>query len=152
MTDEGQVLYDSAVIVDYLDSLHDGPKLIPAAGPDRYAALRIAALADGMMDAVILLFSELVRRPPELHWDYWDARMRDKVARSLDALDGDAAGFDAARPDVAQIGAGVGVGWIDFRHETLGIDWRAGRPTLAAWFDAFGRRPSMTASVPVAHA
>ena len=70
VTDTGQVLYDSPVIVEYLDSLHDGPKLIPPSGEEWFETLRIAALADGMMDAVILLYSELVRSPKDLQWDY----------------------------------------------------------------------------------
>ena len=152
VTDDGQVLYDSPVIVEYLDSLHDGPKLIPPSGRERFEALRIAALADGMMDAVILLFSELTRRPPELHWPYWDARMRGTVARSLDALEGDAAGFDPDLPDVAQITTACGLGWIEFRLSVLGIDFREGHPVLSAWFDRFSQRPSMQGSMPVAHA
>ncbi|MFK7944653.1 MAG: glutathione S-transferase family protein [Paracoccaceae bacterium] len=151
ITDEGQLLYDSPVIVEYLDSLHDGPKLIPASGTERFEALRIAALADGMMDAVILLFAELTRRPPELHWQFWDDRMRGTVARSLDALEQDAAGFDPARPDVAQISTAVGLGWIEFRLSVIGIDFRDGHPKLSEWFDAFSERASMQGSMPKAH-
>ena len=128
VTDDGMVLYDSPVVVEYLDSLHDGPKLIPPPGPARWQALRIAALADGMMDAVILLFSELTRRPPELHWQFWDDRMRGTVARSLDALEQDAAGFDPAHPDIAQISTATGLGWIEFRLKVLGIDFRRRAP------------------------
>lgn len=151
ITDEGQVLYDSPVIVEYLDSLHDGPKLIPASGPKRFDQLRIAALADGMMDAIILLFSELTRRPPELRWQFWGDRMRGTAARSLDALEGDAAGFDPEKPDIAQISTATGLGWVEFRLDTLGIDFRDGHPTLSAWFDAFSKRPSMQSSLPKAH-
>lgn len=150
-TDDGQVLYDSRVIVEYLDTLHGGDKLIPPFGPARFEALRVAALGDGMMEAVILLFSELQRRPPELHWDYWDQRMRSKVARALDALNADCSHFDADAPDLAQITAACGVGWIEFRRDILGIDTAAGRPDLAAWFQAFSARPSMRSSMPVAH-
>jgi glutathione S-transferase len=151
VTDTGQVLYDSPVIVEYLDSLHDGPKLIPPSGEERFETLRVAALADGMMDAVILLYSELVRRPKNLHWDYWDNRQRNTVDRSLTALEADAAAFDPDRPDTAQITAACGVGWIEFRIEILGINWREGRPTLSAWFDTFSQRASMQNSMPVAH-
>ena len=151
ITDEGQGLYDSRVIVEYLDSLHDSRKLIPASGRERFEQLRISALADGMMDAVILLFSELTRRPPELHWQYWDDRMRGTVARSLDALEADAARFDLDRPDIAQISTAVGVGWIEFRIELLGIDFRDGHPVLSDWFDAFSKRPSMQLSMPKSH-
>ena len=152
ITDDGQVLYDSQVIVEYLDSIHDGPKLIPPSGSGRFEQLRISSLAHGMMDAVILLFSELTRRPPELHWQYWDDRMRGTVARSLDALEEDAAGFDAGRPDLAQVTTACAVGWIEFRLEVLGIDFRAGHPVLSEWFNAFSERASMQNSMPVAHA
>lgn len=152
ITDDGQVLYDSPVIVEYLDTLHDGAKLIPEAGPERFEMLRIAALADGMMDAVILLFSELTRRPEELHWDYWDDRMRNTVARSLRELEQDAKSFDPARPDIAQITTACGVGWIEFRLETIGIEFRDGHPILSQWFDRFSERESMKASMPRAHA
>lgn len=148
VTDEGQVLYDSPVIVEYLDTLHDRAKLIPLHGRERFEVLRISALADGMMDAAILLFSELVRRPKELHWDYWDDRQRNTVGRSLDALETDAGTFDAAKCDLAQITTACGVGWIEFRKETLGIDFREGRPQLSVWFDAFSERPSMKNSMP----
>jgi glutathione S-transferase len=151
ITDDGQTIYDSPVIIDYFDSLHDGPKLIPAKGQERYEVLRIAALADGMMDAVILLFSELTRRPEELHWDFWDDRMRGTVARSLDALETDASSFDASQPDLGQITTACGVGWIEFRIETLGIDFREGHQTLSRWFDEFSERESMKNSMPVAH-
>jgi glutathione S-transferase len=152
VTDNGQVLYDSPVIVEYLDSLHDGKKLIPPSGEERFEILRVSALADGMMDAVILLYSELVRRPKDLHWDYWDNRQRNTVARSLDALEQDVTSFDLAHCDMAQITTGCGVGWIEFRKEILGVDWRTGRPNLAKWFDQFSQRPSMQNSMPVAHA
>ena len=151
VTDEGQVLYDSKVIVEYLDSLHGGQKLIPMHGQERFECLRISALADGMMDAVILLFSELTRRPEELHWDFWDNRMRATVARSLDALEKDAESFNPDQPDMAQISAAVGIGWIDFRTETIGVDWKTGHPTLVGWFDTFSQRPSMRNSMPVTH-
>jgi len=151
VTDSGQTIYDSPVIIDYFDSIHDGAKLIPATGPERYDVLRIAALADGMMDAVILLFSELTRRPKELHWDFWDDRMRNTVARSLDALETDAETFDPSKPDLAQITTACGVGWIEFRLEVLGIDFRDGHPTLSTWFDKFSKRESMKNSMPKAH-
>ena len=150
VTDDGQVLYDSRVIFEYLDSLHDGQKLIPPSGAERFEQLRIAALAEGMMDAVILLFSEVTRRPKELHWPYWDDRQRGKVATALATLDDDALAFDPARADVAQITTACACGWIAFRREILGIDFRDGHPALSAWFDAFSQRPSMQASLPKA--
>ena len=149
-TASGQLLYDSRVIVEYLDSLHDGAKLIPE-GPERFEMFRIASLGDGMMEAMILLFSELQRRPGELHWPYWGDRMRTKVIHALDQLDKDAAGFDPEKPDLAQITAAVGVAWLAFRDDILQIDFKIGRPRLAAWFETFSARPSMQQTQPVAH-
>ena len=137
VTNSGQLLYDSRVIVEYLDSLHDGAKLIPE-GSARF-------------ETMILLFSELQRRPSELHWPYWDDRMRTKVIHALDQLEKDAAGFDPEKPDLAQITAAVGVAWMAFRESILHIDFKAGHPRLAAWFEAFSARPSMQNTIPVAH-
>ena len=150
VTNSGQLLYDSRVIVEYLDSLHDGAKLIPE-GSARFETFRIASLGDGMMEAMILLFSELQRRPSELHWPYWDDRMRTKIIHALDQLEKDAAGFDPEKPDLAQITAAVGVAWMAFRESILHIDFKAGHPRLAAWFEAFSARPSMQNTIPVAH-
>ena len=54
LTDDGAVLYDSRVVCEYLDSLHDGPKMFPAGGPARWTALRRQAEGDGIMDAGVL--------------------------------------------------------------------------------------------------
>lgn len=151
VTSEGRLLYDSRVIVEHLDSLSDKAALIPADHDGRMECLRVASLGDGLMEAMILLYSELERRPRDLHWRYWDDRMREKVDRALDRLEIDARSFDAARPDLAQITAACGVGWLGFREKILGIDALKGRPTLARWFAAFARRPSMVNTVPVAH-
>ena len=79
--DDGEVLYDSPVICDYLDSLHDSEPLIPAAGPARWAALRQQALADGILDAAILRMIETTRRPEALRWAGWSERQRLKIVR-----------------------------------------------------------------------
>ncbi len=150
-TDAGQLIYDSRVIVEYLDGLHARAKLIPQAGTARFEAFRIAALADGMMEAMILLFSELQRRPSELHWPYWDDRMRSKVTHALDQLEKDAARFDPEKPDLAQITTASGVAWLAFRYDILGIEFQTGRPRLTDWFEAFSARRSMSETVPVAH-
>jgi len=67
VTDDGQVLFDSPVICEYLDGLATGRKLFPAAGPARWAALRQQALGDGILDAVILCRYELTR-PEDRRW------------------------------------------------------------------------------------
>src|SRR5271169_1610545 len=85
-TDNGLVLYDSPVICEYLDSLHEGPKLFPAAGEKRWIALRQQALGDGIMEAAILARYESIR-PKEVQWTDWiEAQLR-KVRGALAALE-----------------------------------------------------------------
>ncbi len=143
--DDGASLYDSPVICEYLDALAGGGMLVPAAGPARWDVLRTQALADGILDAAILVFYERQFRPAELHWDAWLAGQTQKALQGLDALEAQAAGFSAA-PDVGQIAAACALGWLEFRAP-FG-DVRAGRPALTAWFERFSSRPSMAATAP----
>lgn len=149
LTDDGHAIYDSAVILDYLDRQHGGDLMIPASDPVRTDVLTRAALADGAMEAVILLFAELTRRPEELQWDFWVDRQTTKVARSLDAMNAHPAIKNTQLSDAGAIGFACCVGWIDFRGDILNIDWRTGRPALASWFDEISKRPSMQQTVPV---
>ena len=71
VTDDGAALYDSRVICEYLDSLHDGPKMFPPAGPARWRALRRQAEGDGIMDAAVLARYETFLRPKERRWPEW---------------------------------------------------------------------------------
>jgi glutathione S-transferase len=148
VTDDAGPLYDSGVICEYLDSLHDGPKVIPANGAARWRALRIQALANGVLDAAVLVFYEKNMRPAALHWPEWIEGQLEKARQGLDALEREAATFDAAasRADLAQICAAVAIGWLEFRG--LMGDVRAGRPTLAAWYEKFSERASMKATIP----
>ena len=145
VTDEGEALYDSVVICEYLDSLHDGTKFFPANGAARWRALRQHALANGILDAAILAMLENKRRPEELRWDAWSTRQTDKITRGLDKLENEAADLGAA-PDIATITVGCALGYLDFRFPDLG--WRGSRPALAAWYESFSQRPSFQATVP----
>src|ERR1700758_2890484 len=73
VTDGGEALFDSRVICEYLDTLHDGRKLIPAADGERWRVLRLQALGDGILDAGIITRYELVLRPAEKQWGDWIA-------------------------------------------------------------------------------
>jgi len=152
VTEDGTAIYDSGVIVDYLDRQHGGPRLLPDKDPERTNILCRMALADGAMEAIILVFSELTRRPENLQWDYWIDRQQNKVHKSLDAMEADPvnrAGTD--RFDLGHIATACCVGWIEFRGEMLGVNWREGRPQLEQWFDEVSQRESMRLTVPVAH-
>ena len=145
VTDAGEALYDSPVICEYLDSLHDGEKLFPATGEARWRALRLQALGDGVLDAALLVVME-GRRPEESERSPgFVAFQKRKIGDALDALEGDAGELGAAF-DIAAITVGCALGYLDFR---LGEDgWRTGRPGLAAWYEDDAKRPSMAASAP----
>ncbi len=147
VTDEGEALYDSSVITEYLDSLNPGRKLIPASGPARWRAKRVEALADGMTDAGILVRYELAMRPADKQWADWIAGQTAKVNQALDLLEQEVASF-AAEPDVGQIAVACSLGWLEFRKPCG--EMRPGRAKLFAWYDAFCKRPSMVATVPKA--
>jgi glutathione S-transferase len=145
ITDEGAVLYDSPVICEYLDGLATGRHVFPAPGPARWLALRQQALADGILDAGVLRFLEL-RRPEPERSAAWIERQVTKMIRGLDALEAEAASFPVAEATIGHVTVGCLIGWLDFRVAEM--DWRAGRRTLAQWYEGFAQRPSMLATVP----
>lgn len=145
VTDDGLVLYDSRVCCEYLDGLHDGPKMFPAAGPARWTALRRQAEADGILDAGVITRYETFLRPKERQWDEWVRNQKLKMSRALDALENEAVDFGDA-VDIGMIAIGCALGYLDFRYAA--DDWRAGRPKLAAWYEKFAERPSMTETAP----
>lgn len=144
LTDDGQTLYDSPVICEYLDSLGAG-RLFPASGPERWRALQQQALADGILDASILAMLESRRRPQEYCWNDWVDRQKSSVARSVDALEHEVSSF-GDQLTIGQIAAGCALGYLDFRFAE--DDWRRDHPILAAWYEGFAARPAMTATIP----
>ncbi len=145
LAEDGVALYDSPVICEYLDSLHGGRRLIPAAGAARWRTLRVQALTDGILDASVLTFYERSMRPAELQWPQWLGGQVEKAKQGLDALEREVASF-GGEVDLGQICAAVTVGWLEFR-DVLG-DIRAGRPALTAWYERFRARESMKATEP----
>ena len=106
--EDGTVLFDSRVILEYLDHRAGGGQIIPTAASARFAALRLQALADGIMDASILLVYEGRWRPPEQHEPKWVDLQAGKVARALAALEAAPPALDCdarCRPDRARLRA-----------------------------------------------
>ncbi len=143
VTDDGMILFDSRVIVEYLDALASGGRLIPAAGPARWQTLTDQALADGLLDAALLERYETSLRPADKLWPAWRDGQHDKVIKALDRMEQSAAGF-APRVDVGTIAAACALAYVDFRFADLG--WRSGRPRLTGWFAVFATRAAMTAT------
>ncbi|MCS6878043.1 MAG: glutathione S-transferase [Geminicoccaceae bacterium] len=143
--DDGTALYDSRVICEYLDGLHAGPRLFPPEGPARFAALRLQALADGMLDTAVGLRYETFLRPETFRWPEWIAAQKLKITRALDRLEGECEGF-GERIDIGTLALACALGYLDFRFAE--DRWRDGRPRLAAWYARMAARPSMVATVP----
>ena len=143
---DGNVLYDSRVILDYLDHQHVGNPLIPRDGSARWRRLTLASMADGIMDASVTVRYELVLRAPEKHWDEWLDAQRDKIRRALAFLESDAIAELTSHFDVAAISVACALGYIDLRHPDL--DWRTANPQLANWYFEVSQRPSMVVTMP----
>jgi glutathione S-transferase len=143
--DDGSTLYDSRVILEYLDHLAGGGKIIPTEPKARFDALRLQALADGLMDASILIVYEGRYRSAEKHEEKWLELQAGKVDRALAALEASPPGLDSP-PDVGQISLACALGYREFRFPgTL----RKSCPKLSAWLEDFARRvPSYAATTP----
>lgn len=144
IADDGTVYVESDMICAYLDSLHDGPKLIPAEGPARWRVLRLQALADGILDSAVDRVKE-TRRPEDKQWDGMHQRRRVGTERTLDLLESEAGALGGGA-DAGTIALGCALGYLDLRFPDEA--WRGGRPRLAAWHETFSARPSMRASEP----
>ena len=143
---DGSTLFDSPVIVEYLDSLKT-PALIPASGEPRWQVLRMQALADGLLDATVARMLEL-RRPPEQQAAATVQKQETKVARGLDWAETQVRGKNYLvdnRLTAADISLAVALDYIDFRYAH---DWRSRCPQLAAWLKGMNARPSMATTRP----
>lgn len=144
VTDGGEFLYDSRVIAEYLDSLHDGVKIFPPVGGSRWTALRRQALADGIMDAALLGVYEKLR-PETEQSATWIVKLKSKVFQGLAVLEEEAEEFGDAF-DIGLLAIGCALGYLDLRYAA--DNWRAEHPALADWFENFSARPSMMATAP----
>ncbi|MBX3513023.1 MAG: glutathione S-transferase family protein [Xanthobacteraceae bacterium] len=131
--EDGSVLFDSPVILEYLDSLAGGGKIIPRDGKPRWDTLRLHATADGIMDAALLQVYEKRFRPEE-HWvAKWTDYQAEKITRALDVLEASPPSLPAT-PDIGHIALACALGYLDLRFEGK---WRADYPKLVAWLDDF---------------
>jgi glutathione S-transferase len=138
-------LFDSRVILEYLDHLAGGGKIIPRDAAARFTTLRLQALCDGILDASILQVYEGRWRPPEKHESKWTDYQAGKVARGLAALEAAPPLIDTI-PTVGQITLACALGYRDFRFQGA---WRADHPRLVAWLDRFAAQvPAFAETTP----
>lgn len=144
--DDGDVLFDSPVIVEYLDALKP-PALLAVSGATRWETLRWQALADGMLDATVSRLLESRRPAPQQSVENI-RRQEEKIARSLryaeDRLHG-GSWLVSDRFSLADLVMAVALEYIDFRYPH---DWRGRHPRLATWLAAVSARPSLVETRP----
>ncbi len=143
--EDGTTLYDSRVIVEYLDYLAGGGKLIPPASKERFEVLTLQALADGVMDAALLQVYETRFRDEGKREPKWVEHQSGKVTRGLDSLEAHLPHLSPV-PTIGAIAVACALGYLDLR---FGGGWRTGRPRLTAWLDDFAARvPAFAVTTP----
>jgi glutathione S-transferase len=144
VTDDGETIFDSTVICEYLDA-RAGGILIPRDPPRRWRVLANHALAQGMCDAIILVRYETALRPETLRWHAWIDDQWDKIHTGLDWFERN--GDELAGPlDLAHLALGCLLGYLDFRWPEDG--WRERFPKTGAWFARLEARPSFAQTRP----
>jgi len=134
--DDKQVLFDSRVIVEYLDSIATASRIFIPGGNARYQDLTLSALADGMMDASLLQVYEIRKRPAEDRSQDWLDAQAEKVARSLEVLEADTPSTQDGIT-IGHISLACALGYLDLRFNG---DWRTNHPNLVSWLDGFAAR------------
>ena len=149
--DDGTALYDSRVIVEFLDNASPIARLIPEDNRERVAVRRWEALADGITDAGILVRYESLR-PKNEQSAAWVGKQSARMQRSLVQMQsdlGEKLWCVGDRYTLADIAVGCCLGWLGFR-KPAGIDWRAEYPGLAKHYDKLMERPAFADTVPSA--
>lgn len=130
--DDGAAVYDSRVIAEWIDD-HAGGGIVLPEGKGRFGALTLQALADGMMDASILMVYEGRYRPEALHFQPWLDYQMDKVRRAMNQLER-ALPSIVDTPHIGHIALACALGYLDFRFAR---DWRQDYPRLVSWLNEF---------------
>ena len=148
LLDDDTPLYDSRVIVEFLDNVSPIGRLIPEGNRERVGVRRWEALADGVIDAGALLRAETLR-PKKERSAAWMQRQRGKVERGLAEMAKDLADHawcHYGRYTLADIALGCCLGWLAFRHPAF--DWRAKYANLARHYDKLSERPAFAETAP----
>ena len=149
MLDDETALFDSRVIVEFLDNVSPFSRLIPDENRERIAVRRWEALADGIVDAGILVRYESLR-PASEQSAAWVERQKGKMERGLAAMSGELGDRSWCHGNgytLADIALGCCLGWLDFR-KPAGIEWRGRYPNLVRHFEKLMERPSFQDTVP----
>ena len=149
--DDGTALFDSRVIVEFLDSVSPIARLIPDDNRERVAVRRWEALADGSLDAGLLIRYESLR-PKKEQSAAWTGKQLGKLKRGLATIAaelGDKPFCHGERYTLADIAVGCCLGWVEFRKPG-GIEWRGAYPNLERFYDKLMERPAFADTAPKA--
>jgi glutathione S-transferase len=148
LLDDGRVVHDSKVIVEYLETLDRSPCLIPRDPLLRVAHKQIEATADGICDAVVLVVLERSRARPLQSTDWIERQMRKVQSGTQSLADelGSRQWFIGLEFGLADIAVGCMLGYLELRLPE--VDWRSRHPNLAAFAERIFARPSFVATVP----
>jgi len=147
--EDGGAVFDSRVIVEYLDTMTPIGKLIPQAGRERAEVRTWEALADGIVDAAILARLEATQRAPEQQSQKWLDRQMSKVNVGVKALSlglNDKPWCNGNAYTLADIATGCALGYLDFRFPQ--INWRSQYPNLGKLYEKLAARPSFIETTP----
>jgi len=148
LLDDETPLFDSRVIVEYIDNVTPNNKLFPAPNRERTEVKRWEALADGICDAAATTFLE-AKRPPEQQSKDWIERQREKITRSLEFMAeelGEKPFCVGTHFSMADIAAGTALGYLSFRFAD--INWQESHPNLGKLYTKLMQRPSFADTVP----
>lgn len=142
--ENGDTLFDSVLLLDYLDRSLDGPTLVPIEPGARLAALKIQALADGILEAAVRTSFEN-NRPDAEKSALWLSRWTRAIEQTIDVLEKSVSGWDQTL-DVGKIATGSALGYLSFRLPQL--HWEERAPKLAGWWQQIQTRPSFAQTAP----
>ena len=148
VTDDGGSLYDSRVIVEYLDTLSPVGRLLPQGNRDRTATKCWEAIGDGVLDAGVSIVVE-GRRPEHLRSEDWVNRQRKKIISALNAMERGVSPNHfcmGVNFSLADVSVGCALGFLDFRMPDL--NWRENHPNITALYERLMARPSFATTVP----
>lgn len=146
LTEKGEALPDSSLIIEYLQTRGRGLAALPR-GSKRWTCLRRQQVAEGTIDAAVAIVLEK-RRPESIIYTAFLDRQAGIIQRSLDLLNLETSALSNDAPSVVEITAGVALAYLDFRLPYL--EWRKNHEALAQWFAQFSQRPSMQKTQPSA--
>ena len=141
--DDGEPIYDSLTICEYLDDLEGGGRMFPASGRARWTTLTRHALGNGLLDLLILWRNER-DKPADRQTGEWLTAFATKADATFATLEETAPELEDGPFDIGHVAIGCALSYADFRFDDLA--WRDGHPALARWHAGFSARPSARAT------